>query len=397
MIRIAALALALSFCLACHEERPDQPLPPAAPAQPQTPPQPTPAPSPPPAPAEKPTPPPATLATPPTAPAQEHASEEAPGCAVPVRSGQPTPVKIGDRNATLTGTALTFAGQDADGKLVLGVLGPINEDSGENILGLRRYESFFAKNHADAIVVTGDLGEVSDGIDRVVEELARTKLPVLVVIGNRECRGDFLDGVKRAQAKFSNVVNLNQVREVVFPGATLISLPGYHDPNYINCDTGCRYTKKNLDEVAELARAAQGPVVLVSHGPPHGEGSQAIDYAESAGNVGDPEINVAITRGHIAFGVFSNIKEAGGRATDLEGTTLIPQDTLVGSLYLNPGPAGVEGWRMNGGRTGHGFAAILTLQGDKAAWKLYTGKKLSPAEKKKARTLAPPPSEGAGL
>jgi Icc-related predicted phosphoesterase len=368
-IRQATLATTLVLALGCHnEERRAEPPPPAMPAPAQA--QPAPA-----APAQV-----------PAASAEE--KTEAPGCAVPVHGGPAEQVSIGTHKATRTGTTLAFDAPAADQPLTLGVLGPINEDSGENLVGLKRYEQFFEKNHVDAIVVTGDVGEVAHGITVVLDELAQTRLPVLVVIGNRECLGDFSEGVRAAQARFSNVVNLNETREVSFPGATLLSLPGYHDPNFINCDTGCRYTQKNLDELVTMAQGARRPVVLVSHGPPRGEGSQALDYAESAGNVGDPALAKTVEQGHIGFGMFSNIKEAGGRATDLAGTTTVPQDHFVPSLYLNPGPAGVEGWRMNGGTTGHGFAAILTLKGGQGSWKLYEGKKLTPAEKQQAKKLA---------
>lgn len=372
-IRTAALALA-ALAFGCHERRPEPPVggPPPASSAPR----------------EAATEAPGSAAT---TPAGAAISEGFPpaeaGCAVAARTGPAQSMKVGKRGATLEGTTLTFQGTDPDGKLVLGVLGPINEASGENLVALRKDEAFFEKNHADAIVVTGDVGEISGGIERAIAELARTQLPVLVVIGNRECRGDFNEGLKAAQKRFSNVVNLDEIREVRFPEATLVSLPGYHDPNYINCDTGCRYAQGTLHDVLELARASKAPVVLVSHGPPKGEGSQAIDYAESGGNVGDAQINNVIERGHIAFGVFSNIKEAGGRATDLEGTTRIPEDTWASSLYLNPGPAGAEGWRMNDGSTGHGFAAVLTVKDDQAAWKLFAAPKLTPAELKQARAL----------
>jgi len=372
-IRTAALALAATLAFGCHEQRPERPI--TEPTPPVT------------APAREASRPPPPVASM-SAPAEDDAYPPAEaGCAVAARTGPAQSLQVGSRGATLEGTTLTFPEPAKDGKLVLGVLGPINETSGQNLLALRKDEAFFAKNHADAIVVTGDVGEVAGGIERALEELAQTKLPVLVVIGNRECRADFNDGVKAAQKKFSNVVNLDEIREVRFPEATLVSLPGYHDPNYINCDTGCRYTQGTLHDVAQLAKASKAPVVLVSHGPPRGEGSQAIDYAESGGNVGDPAINKVIDEGHIAFGVFSNIKEAGGRATDLAGTTRVPQDTFVRSLFLNPGPVGAEGWRMNDGTTAHGFAAVLTLQNGKGAWKLLQNPKLTKAELKQARIL----------
>ena len=51
------------------------------------------------------------------------------------------------------------------------------------------------------VVVTGDVGEIPDGISRVLEELALAKVPVLVIVGNRECQKEFSDGVAQAQAK----------------------------------------------------------------------------------------------------------------------------------------------------------------------------------------------------
>jgi len=320
-----------------------------------------------------------------------------PECAAPLKASTAKEVRIGQRQGTLSGHKLSFAEGDPEGRLSLGVLGPINEDSGRNLVVLRKYLGFFSDEKVDAIVVTGDVGEVSEGITRVLAVLGASKLPVLVVIGNRECRGEFNDGVATAQREFSNIVNMNQVRAVEFPQATLISLPGYHDPNYINCASGCRYYKSTVDEVIQLAKASRAPVMLISHGPPRGEGSQALDYAISGGNVGDPEITRAIREGNIVFGAFSNIKEAGARATDLPGTTLIPASTPAKTLFLNPGPADSMRWEMNDGHRSYGMAAVLTIQGKLASWKGFRAKQLTTEEKAQAKALDPPPrSEPAG-
>jgi hypothetical protein len=178
---------------------------------------------------------------------------------------------------------------------------------------------------------------------------------------------------------------------VEFPEATLVSLPGYHDPNFMSCATGCRYYKSTLDEVVRVAKEAKSPVVVVSHGPPHGEFSQALDFASSGGNVGDPQINAAIKDASTHFGFFSNIKEAGARATDLSGTSLIKQDVLSKELYLNPGPADSYPWEMNDGTKCVGMAAVVTIKGDEAKWKHYRAKPLTAAEKATAKTLDPPP------
>lgn len=325
--------------------------------------------------------------TPPGAPPGRPSRE----CAAPLDASPAAEVKLGHRTAVSTGYKLTFKDKDADGQLVLGVLGPINEDSGQNILALRRYRKFFEDQKADAIVITGDVPEVPEGIARALGELAESGLPVFVVIGNRDCQPDFTQGLKLAQQRYPNIINLNTVRAVEFPEATLVSLPGYHDPNFIQCATGCRYNRDVLEEVVKLAREAKGPVVLVSHGPPKGGGSQSIDYAHIGGNVGDPEINRVMKEGNIAFGLFSNIKEAGARATDMDGTTLMPEGTPKSELLLNPGPANSARQDMNDHTKGYGFAAVLAIQGKEASWKLYRAKPLTPDERKEARALDPKP------
>jgi hypothetical protein len=131
--------------------------------------------------------------------------------------------------------------------------------------------------------------------------------------------------------------------------------------------------------------------MLISHGPPRGEGSQALDYAILGGNVGNPEINRAIEEGKIAFGAFSNIKEAGARATDLPGTTIIPPSTPAKSLFLNPGPADSMRWEMNDGTKSYGMAAVLTIEGGQASWKGYRVSQLTSEEKLQAKALDPPP------
>jgi len=312
------------------------------------------------------------------------------GCAAHLTATAAQEVKVGDRAATSTGYKLTFKDPAPGGKLVLGVLGPINEDSGQNLYVLKRYLQFFKDQGVQAIVVSGDTGEVASGIERALAAVAESGVPVLAVAGNRECGGDFKKGVARAQKAHSNLVNFNVVRSVEFKEATLVSLPGYHDPNFISCTTGCRYDKGTLDEVVKAARESKAPVVLVSHGPPKGAGNKALDYAVNGGNVGDAEINKAIAAGGIAFGIFSNIKEGGARATDLEGTTLIPQDKPTRALFLNPGPADSTRWEMNDKSVGYGFAATLTVSGKEASWKLYKSAKLTKEEKAEAKKLDPP-------
>lgn len=336
-------------------------------------------------PVKPPEPPKPVVQAPPPPAAEPRADKE---CAAPIDPGPVTEVKFGDRAAKLTGARLSFTDKDADGALNFGVLGPVNEDSGLNMIALKKYVKFFQDEKADAILVTGDVGEVANGISRVLEELAASKLPVFVVIGNRECRAEYTDGVNASKAKLPNIVNLNEVRVVEFPELTLVSLPGHHDPNYINCKTGCQYLKSTVAEVVTAAKEAKTPVALIAHGPPHGNGNQALDFAGAGGNVGDDAITRAIVEGKISFGMFSNIKEAGGRATkDAEGTQLAKEGEASKTLFLNPGPADTMGWTMNDSTESVGMAAVFSLKDGSATFKVLRLKPPTAAEKAEAKKL----------
>src|SRR5687767_6687277 len=112
MNRLAISVLATAVMLwGCPEKKVEPPPKPPEPVKPAPPPQP---------PAE----------------AQPQADKE---CAASLDPGPATEVTIGTRKATSAGSKLSFADKDADGSLVLGILGPMNEDSGENMLALKKY------------------------------------------------------------------------------------------------------------------------------------------------------------------------------------------------------------------------------------------------------------------
>jgi Icc-related predicted phosphoesterase len=365
LISLSCLSVMLWACPEKKAEPPPKPVEAAKPPQPTPPPQP---------PAE----------------AVPHAEKE---CAASLDPGPAADVNLGSRTAKAAGSKLTFTDKDADGELKLGVLGPVNEDSGENMLALKKYLKFFADEKVDAIIVPGDVGEVADGIARVLKTVAtESKVPVFVVIGNSECRAEYTDGVDAAKKDAPGVVNLNQFRVIEFPEATLVSLPGYHDPNFMRCQTGCRYYKSTVDEVVTAAKASKVPVMMIAHGPPHGSGNQALDFSAAGDiNAGDPEINRALKEGNIPFGIFSNIKEAGGRATaEPEATTLVKEATPSKTLYFAAGPADTMKWSMNDGTTSFGMAAVVSIKDGQASYKALRTKQMTAAEKAEAAKLAPP-------
>jgi Icc-related predicted phosphoesterase len=378
--RLVISIVAVLFAVACKKEAP-------APAQPAAVKLPAPPTAPPNQPAEKP----ATFLA-----AQSGRSE--PECVGPIDLAVPEEVKFGKRAAELNGFRLTFKDKDPAEQLVFGVLANINEDSGENIFNIKRYLEFFKKEGADAIIVDGDTGESAESIERALKPLAETGLPTFVVIGNRECKGDFNDAMLKLQKSFPNVINLGRVRYVEFEHVALVSLPGYHDRRYIHCATGCQYFKQDLDALGEFLgkRTQTTPVVLVTHGPPKGDTPNALDAATEVGNVGDPALNDLIQKAKIPFGIFSNIKEAGARATDLTGTNVIKEDVLADTLYMNPGPAdSLFPWALNDGTTSNGMAGVLVVKGKQAKFKMYRAKPLTQAEKALAQKLAPPKASDA--
>ena len=326
----------------------------------------------------------------PPAAEEPHALKE---CAAALEPAPAIDVKVGERAGKLGGYKLTFADKDADA-VNLGVLGPVNEDLGENMVALKKYAKFFTDEKADAIIVTGDVGEKASSITRVLNVLSETKLPVFVLIGNRECRAEFTDGVAASKKDHSNIVNLNEVRAVEFPEVTLVSLPGYHAPDYIQCATGCQYVKSTVAEVVGVAKTSKTPVALIAHGPPHGNGNQALDFAGAGGNVGDEQITKAIGEGNIAFGLFSNIKEAGGRATkDADGTQLAKEGEASKTLFLNPGPADTMGWDMNDSTKSVGMAAVFTIKDGQGTYKMLRLKPPTTAEKAESKKFDPPARE----
>jgi Icc-related predicted phosphoesterase len=344
MKRIVPFAVALSvvaLSLGCKTEAPEPIAPPAAPDEP-------------------------------VQPAQSAKPQKAdPTCVGPLTNGTPETVRIGEVVWELAGSTLKRKTALPNDTLTIGAITDIKEDSEENLDNLAKIREWLRKKKVDVIVVAGDTGEDRKQIESALSALAPANVPILNIIGNRAGKTDYRSAMAAVRAKHANVFDLNAVRRVDTQAADIISMPGYFNPSFIHNDDGCQYFAGDLEELGTLAALTDSPAVVVSHGGPLQEGPTAVDRTAEGDNVGDPELVDAIRTAKIPFGVFGNIHEAGGRATDLSGKTLLEQGKEYDALYLNPGPADGVRWGMNDGTESVGMAAVMTIKGGKASYEVF--------------------------
>lgn len=259
----------------------------------------------------------------------------------------------------------------------LGLLAGIKDLDPDTVATLGRFLAEFERADVDAVVIGGDTASEPAMLETIYAHLARaTARPLLVIAGNME-RGASLNYALtkvRKEQQALNLVNLDLVRRADLLGADLVSLGGYHDRAFLHLSGGCVYADKHVDHLEALAAAADDPVVLLTHGPLRQKGQQALDYVPGAENVGDPRLTALVQRAKIAFGITGHILEAGGKGTDVAGKVL-PQKKLHPALFVNQGSANPLPWKLNDGSTAWGLAAIMTIDGKKAAYEVLRGPK----------------------
>jgi Icc-related predicted phosphoesterase len=278
-----------------------------------------------------------------------------------------------------TGATLKLRRDKPRKKVVLGVLAGIKDLEPETKTLLDQFITRFEKDDVDAIVIGGDSSSEPDGLDAILGWLvARTKRPLLVIGGNME-RGAALNYaiLKQRKAGATHLLNLGMIHRVDFDGLDVVSVSGYHDRAFLHLTGGCIYKDKDLTAAEEAVKAADDPVLLLTHGPPRMKGQQALDYVPGADNVGDPRLTELIKSAKIPFGISGHILEAAGKATDLTGHPL-PQKKPLPSLYLDQGSANPLPWKMNDGTTSYGLGAVLTVEGKKASYEILRGEKPKP-------------------
>jgi Icc-related predicted phosphoesterase len=275
------------------------------------------------------------------------------------------------------GWKLTFEGSRAraapvkpvPGDLILGVVGGM-KDAGEDTLALLAdLLGQIEKAGATALVAPGDLGESEDDLGVILGRLAATGLPVFAIPGNADSGSGFHRAAALAAKDHPNLVDGALVRRLDLPGAVLVSMPGYHDKRFLHQSGACLLKPADAEALASLAAGAKDPVVLVAHGPPRGKGPDAIDRVTSGENVGWDALSTALAAAKIPFVIAPHIIEAGERATSSDSKKLKP-GVPSSTLWLNPGSASPLPWTLNDKSTTHGAAALVTLKGGKASYRI---------------------------
>ncbi len=334
-----------------------------------------------------------------------------------VRSGKPKNISFGDWKFKLDGYLLTQTTKDPDEQIVVGVISDTKENNEENRKNLDKILDFFDKEKVQVIIHLGDIASVTpmpEEIDvpdkddsgkpiseeqkakirrRIVNKARRESMkksyddivemisiladtdpprPVFVISGNRECKTVFNSAMATLSEDYPNVFNMNIIRRADLDDLDIISMPGYHDPDYVHCPWDkCIYFESDTLSLIDLANESNDEKLLISHGPPRQTHNEGIDVVSEGANVGNPVLTDAIRKANIFFGAFGNIQEAGGKAVNLDGTTIISQNTFVNSMYLNPGPADSMVWSMNDGTESRGMAAVMEFVGHKARYKIF--------------------------
>jgi len=299
-------------------------------------------------------------------------------------------VKINEKPYIIEGSTLKPPA-DEDKGAVLGIVSDMKASSPNNMSAMKEYLDFFKTAGVEMILVLGDTAEMRKDYVSLLSILLDSGLPVGVITGNRDPLSAYADAVNELSAKYPNFINMNQIRVIDSEDFNVVSLPGYHDIRYVHHKKdACVYGEKEIAELgAKIGEMAGEPVVLISHGPPKGEGKEALDYAFSGGNVGDPKLAKLIAEKNIPFGLFGNIHEAGGKAVAKDLKTLVAPNTMSDSLFINVGPGDTDPWNMNDNTVSYGMATVMKIEGNKASYKTYrrkNGNGAEPAENKKPAT-----------
>ena len=181
-------------------------------------------------------------------------------------------VVIGKSTFRMEGTKLVELKPRLRANTRIGVISAPKDGSSVTLDNIRNFVRAFQARDVHWIVANGDLSYEPGALPDVLDALAESNVPVFVSIGNGESVAPFNDALLAAMTKYKNIFNTNFIRWVEGAGLSMVTVPGYYDPNYIHPPDGCAYQKEDVPLVifggeqygAGSSRdwAAKGPALL---------------------------------------------------------------------------------------------------------------------------------------
>lgn len=284
---------------------------------------------------------------------------------------EPRSFEAGGKKYTQTGYRVEVENPDENKETKIGVLSASKDLSSYTRKNLEATLAWFKKEGAEWIVANGDLAIDEFDFEELIDILAKTQLPTLVVLGNSDSRGSWARIYRSVYEKYPNVFDGTLMRQIVADDVEFWTVSGYHNKAFIHQTGACVYKTEDIDLIRRhLEPSNKAPVVLVSHGPPQGKGSRAIDRIADKKNVGDPDLAHLLRKRAIPFGIFGHILEAGGRGVAADLKSRVRENQYSSKLYLNAGSVSGDPWPMLNGSASYGMALMVEIKSGKARYKV---------------------------
>ncbi len=289
-------------------------------------------------------------------------------CAPPGSDGVVESFKLGPLVIKRDGHDLDVRGIDR-GVVVLGVLAGINEPDGPTLQNLSFFLDRFKAAEVQAILVAGGVGLAEKDTSGILEALAKAPVPVLISPGAQESFDVVRSRIAHARKGSPQLIDMTLVRRVRMGHISIISLPGYHNPYYLEAgERGCSYEPGDLADVAGLVEKDKTPVLL-SASPPRGKGLAAVDRGRGGVNMGDPALARSLLESKIGFGLFGHVYEAGGKATNSDGETSVASGAWQDTLYLQAGAVDSVPLTLVDGGLSVGMAHVVEFSGSRGRYR----------------------------
>ena len=287
----------------------------------------------------------------------------------------PRELNIGGKRYLHRGYKLEVITPDADRKVIIGAFGASKDVSKGTKANMQEMADWFRAEGVEWVVANGDLALSEFDLEQVYEVLASFQLPTLVMLGNSDSQGSWARLYRERADKYPFIIDGSNIRQIAADDVEFWTMPGYHNRRFSHQTGVCIYKKEDVDTMRRKLRPhGDAPIMLVSHGPPQGDGPNSIDVIPNGKNVGDSELTRLIKRRRLPLGLFSHILEAGGRAVTEDFKTPIRENTWSKSMHINVGSLSGDPWGMLDGTSSFGMAAIIEIGPDGARYKFKRSK-----------------------